>query len=179
MEWEAVELTREGQKPAPGGGMATRELARKEMAREVTRVRGKKKRDPRLQDLERAAEVWQGRKKGKEFKKRKKEGEKAGAPMKAVRIRGLKTEAEIEPQDSGIADWLQQGLARWMEQNQPEGKKGEGEKLNSATMAVLLRRAVAREKAMALGRKLPDPRAIVLEREAARWVESKEEALVS
>jgi hypothetical protein len=170
MEWEAVELTREGQKPAPGGGMATRELARKEMTREVTRVRGKKKRDPRLQDLEQAAEAWQGRKKGKEFKKRKKEGEKAGVSTAKI---------ESQPQDSGIVGWLQQGLARWMEQNQQVGKKEEGKKLNSATMAVLLRRAVAREKAMAFGRRLPDPRAIVLEREAARWVESKEEALVS
>ena len=108
--------------------------------------------------------------KGKEFKKRKKEGEKAGVSTAKI---------ESQPQDSGIAGWLQQGLARWMEQNQQVGKKEEGKKLNSATMAVLLRRAVAREKAMALGRKLLDPRVIALEREAACWVESKEEALVS
>jgi len=179
MECEAVKLDKEGQKPGPRGGMATHELARKEMTEEVARVRGRKRRDPHLHDLERAAEAWQGRKKGEEFRKRRKERKKAGAPMKAVQIRGLKAEAKIEPQDSGIADWLQQGLARWMEQNQPESRKEEGEKLNSATMAVLLRRAVAREKALAFGRKLPDPRAIALEREAARWTESKEGALIS
>jgi hypothetical protein len=179
MECEAVKLDREGQKPGPRDGIATHELARKEMTREIARVRGRRGQDPRLEALERAAEAWQGGKKGEEFRKRREGREKAGAPMKAVHIRGLKTEAAIEPQDSGIADWLQQGLARWMEQNQPKGKKGEGKKLNSATMAVLLRRAVAREKALALGRKLPDPRVIALEREAARWVESREEALVS
>jgi len=88
-----------------------------------------------------------------------------------------KEEAKIEgqPQDLGIAGWLQQGLSRWAEQNQPESKKGEGRRLNSATMAVILRRVVAREKALALGRKLPDPRVIALEQEAARWGERKEE----
>jgi len=61
-----------------------------------------------------------------------------------------KREAKIEPQDWEMAAWVQQGLARWMEQNQPEGKKEEGRRPNSATMAVLLKRAVAREKALAL-----------------------------
>jgi len=74
-----------------------------------------------------------------------------------------KGEAKIEPQDLGIASWLQQGLAQWLEQNQPESKKGEGRRLNSSGMAVLLRRAVAREKALALGRKLPDTSVIALE----------------
>ena len=177
MEREAVKSDREGQKPAPGGAMATHELVRKEMTEEVAKVRGKKRRDSQLQDLERAAEAWQGRKKGKEFRKRRKERKKAGASTEVRQIKDMKTEAKIEsqPQDSGIAGWLQQGLARWMEQNQPESKKDKGEKLNSATMSVLLRRAVAREKALAFGRKLPDPHAIALEREAARWRESKEE----
>ena len=222
MECEAVKLDKEGQKPGPRGGMATHELARKEMTEEVARVRGRKRRDPHLQALERAAGAWQGRKKGEEFRKRRKESKKAGASTEVGQIKDMKTEAKIEPQDSGIAGWLQQGLARWMEQNQPESKKAgastevrqikdmkteakiepqdsgiagwlqqglarwmeqnqpeskkdEGKKLNSATMAVLLRRAVAREKALALGRKLPNPHAIVLEQEAARWRESKEE----
>ena len=177
MEWEPVELKKEEAKPRLRGRMATHELARREMAKEIARVHGRKRRDPRLEALERAGEAWQRKKDEEEFRKRQEEREKAGSPMKAVPIKKIKAEAKIEgePQDLGLAGWLQQGLAQWAEQNQPESKKGEGRRPNSATMAVILRRAVAREKALALGKKLPDPRVVALEQEAARWEKRKEE----
>ncbi len=177
MEWEPVELKKGEAKPRLRGRMATHELARKEIAKEIARVQGKKRRDPRLEALEQAAEAWQRKKAEEKFKKRQEEREKTGPPMKAVPIKGLKAEAKIEgePQDLGIAGWLQQGLAQWAEQNQPGSKKREGRRLNSASMAVILRRAVAREKALALGKELPDPRVVALEQEAAQWEERKEE----
>ena len=42
-----------------------------------------------------------------------------------------------------------------------------GRSPNSATMAIMLRKVMTREKALALGRELPDPRVITLEQEAA------------
>jgi len=177
MEWEPVELKKEEAKSRLRGRMATHELARKEMAKEIARVQGRKRRAPRLEALERAAEAWQRKKDEEEFRKRQEEQKKTGSPMEAVLIKGLKAEAKIEgqPQDSGIAGWLQQGLAQWAEQNQPGAKRGEGRRPNSAGMGVMLRRAVAREKALALGKKLPDPRVVALEQEAAQWEKMKEE----
>jgi len=176
MEWEPVELKKGEAKPRIRGRMATHELARKEMAKEIARVHGRKRLDPHLVALERAAEAWQRKKDEEEFRKRQEEQGKAGFPMEAMPIKEIKAGAKIEsePRDLGIAGWLQQGLAQWAEQNQPGAKRGEGRRPNSATMAVILRRAVAREKALALGKKLPDPRVVALEQEAARWKERKE-----
>ena len=177
MEWEPVELKKEEAKPRIRGRMATHELARKEIAEEIARVQGRKRLDPRLEALARAAEAWQRKKDEEELRKRQEEREKASSSIEVVPIKEIKAGAKIEgqPQDLGLAGWLQQGLAQWAEQNQPESKKGEGGRPNSATMAVILRRAVAREKALALGKKLPDPRVVALEQEAARWGKRKEE----
>jgi len=41
-------------------------------------------------------------------------------------------------------------------------------------MAIMLRKAMTREKALALGREPPDPRVITLEQESARWQKRKE-----
>lgn len=178
MEWEtasAAELSREEAKPKLRGHMAAHELARTEMAEEVARIRGRKRRDPRLEALERVAQAWQ-RKKAEKVKKGQEQREKAAPSIEVTPLRNVKTEARVEeqPQDLGIAGWLQQGLARWAEQNQPETRK-EGRTPNSATLAVMLRKAVAREKALAFGKPLPDRRVIALEQEAARWGEKEEE----
>lgn len=111
-----------------------------------------------------------------EYKKRQEQRERGAPSMEVTPLRDVKTGARIEgqPQDLGIAGWLQQGLARWAEKDRPESRK-EGRRANSATLAVMLRKAVAREKALALGRPLPDPRAVALEHEAARWKEREEE----
>ena len=176
MEWNPVELKAEETKPRIRGRMATHELARKEIAEEIAKAQGGKRQGLRLEALERAAEAWQRRKDAEEFRKREEGQEKTGSQMEAVPIKETRAEAKIEgqPQDLEVAGWLQQGLAQWAEKNQPEITK-EGRRPNSATMAVILRRAVAREKALALGRELPDPRVIALEQEAARWEERKEE----
>jgi hypothetical protein len=175
MEWEP--LKKEEVKPRLRGRMSTHQLARREMAREIARLQGRKRRDPRVEALERAVEAWQRKKDEEEFRKRQEEQEKTGPPMEV--IKGVKAGAKIEgqPQDSGIAGWLKQNLARWVEQNQPESKKGKERRVNSAGMGVMLRRAVAREKAIALGKRLPDPRVVALEQEAARWEERKEEEM--
>ncbi|MBT9141911.1 MAG: hypothetical protein DDT29_00304 [Dehalococcoidia bacterium] len=168
MEWEPVGLKKGEAKPRIRGRMATHKLGRKEMAKEIARAQGRKKQDPHLEALERAAEAWQRKKDEEGFRKRQEEREKAALNL----IQG-ESKIEGQSQDLGVAGWLQQGLAQWAEQNQPESKK-KGRRPNSATMAVILRRAVAREKASALGKKLPDPRVVALEQEAARWKKRKE-----
>jgi len=205
MEWEtasAAELRREEEKPRFRGRMATHELARKEMAEELARIQGRKRRAPRLEALQRAAQAWQGKEAEEELKKRQEQREKAAPSMEVARMRDVKTEDEFkksmkqeaapsieviplrnvktearvqeQPQDLGIAGWLQQRLARWAARNRPQSRK-EGRRLNSATLAVMLRKAVAREKALAFGRPLTNPRAVALEQEAARWKEREEE----
>lgn len=175
MEWEIAKSKKKRSRPKVRGRMATHKLARKEMAEEIARVHGRKRRDPRLEAVERAAEAWHREKEKEEFRKRREEQQKTGSLMGAMPIKEIKVETKIktQSQDLGIVGWLQQGLARWAEKN-PESKKKE-RRPNSATMAVILRKAVAREKALALGRNLPDPRVIALKQEAARWRESKEE----
>ena len=85
-----------------------------------------------------------------------------------------KAEEELkkgQPWDSAIAGWLPQKLVQWMEKNQP-GSRKEGRRINAAGLRVMLSREIVREKALALGRRLVDPRVIALELEA-RWKKRK------
>ncbi len=111
-----------------------------------------------------------------ECTKRQEQRERGAPSIEVTPLRDVKTGARIEEQtqDLGIAGWLQQGLAQWAQKNRPQNRK-EGRRPNSATLAVMLRKAVAREKALAFGRPLPDPRAVALKHEAARWKEKEEE----
>lgn len=192
MEWEPAELRKEEAKARPKGGMATRELARREMAEEIARVQGRKRRDPRLETLERVAEAWQRKQADEEMERRLREKEKihhecdqwgkakedTGIPVhiKDTPPKWTGTEVGVESRtdDSSIAGWLQQGLARWAQEKQPEGQK-KGRRPNSATMSMILRRALAREKALAWGRPLANHRLVELEQEAAQWRQRKEE----
>lgn len=157
MEWQILRPKKA--KLRRRGGVAVHELARKQMVVETAKSRGRKRENLRLETLERAEGDWQ-KKKGK---RRDEEGKT---------ISSIKFVAINESQDLGIVGWLQQGLAWWAEKN-PESKKKE-KRPNSADMAVILRKAVAKEKALTLGRKLPDLHVIVLKHKATRWQESKE-----
>jgi hypothetical protein len=170
MEWQILRPKKA--KLRRRGGVAVHELARKQMVVETAKSRGRKRENLRLETLERAEGDWQ-KKKGK---RRDEEG-KTISSIKFVAIDNRyenkgKTRVENESQDLGIVGWLQQGLAWWAEKN-PESKKKE-KRPNSADMAVILRKAVAKEKALTLGRKLPDLHVIVLKHKATRWQESKE-----
>ena len=174
MEWKPIKSKKEDKRLKLRGRMATHEIARRRMAEEIARVQGRKKRNPHLEVLERAAQAWQ-RKKMEEFRRKREERRKTDTSIEIIPISIKEKEAKIQHQDLGIVDWLQQGLAQWAKKNQPENKKEGKRRPNSAGMGVILRRAVAKEKALALGRKLPNPRAIILEREAAQWRKKKEE----
>ena len=163
MEWEPVEIKKEEGKAKLRGDMAIYELARRETAQEIARAQGRERQNPRLEALERAAQAWQRKRADDELKKRHEEKRKFGSSIEVIPIRGVKTERQS--QDLGITGWLQRRLVQ---------EKKPGRRLNAAGMGVMLRRAIAREKALALGRKLPDPHIAALEQEAARWREGKD-----
>ena len=148
--------------------------AKRLMAQEKARVlRRKKPQDPRVALLEAAAEAWQ---KKEEFEKRlrqvkvvKEAGERrAGmSPVEFLQIKPAEHASKDDNRNQETADWLQQKMADWKENNRP--KKTPKRYLNSASICALSRRIMATEWARATGRKLPDRRALDLEREA-RWL---------
>ena len=98
------------------------------------------------------------------------------APRKATPLVATKARAATrgEPQELGIVEWLGKGLAQWADENQRQDER-QVRTPNGAALAVMLRKAVAAEKALALGRSRAGPRASALEREAAEWKRREEE----
>ncbi|MCX6000140.1 MAG: hypothetical protein NTU41_11295, partial [Chloroflexi bacterium] len=70
--------------------------------------------------------------------------------------------------------WQHKGLVQWVEENQPQNLK-DGRRHNSASMAVMLRTTVARERALALGKPRRGPHALELEQQAAAWQRKQEQ----
>jgi len=148
--------------------------AKRVMAQEKARVlRREKPKDPRVALLEAAAEAWQ---KKEEFEKRlrqvkvvKEAGERRASmsPVEFLQIKPAEHASKDDNRNQETADWLQQKMADWKENNRP--KKTPKRYLNSASICALSRRIMATEWARATGRKLPDRRALDLEREA-RWL---------
>ena len=148
--------------------------AKRIMAQEKARVlRREKPKDPRVALLEAAAEAWQ---KKEEFEKRlrqvkvvKEAGERRASmsPVEFLQIKPAEHASKDDNRNQETADWLQQKMADWKENNRP--KKTPKRYLNSASICALSRRIMATEWARATGRKLPDRRALDLEREA-RWL---------
>lgn len=101
----------------------------------------------------------------------------ANFSMAIVPIRSLYVgiaEADDQKEEIDGTGWIHDKLDHWIENSQ-SACIGKGRKPNSAALAVMLRRAIAREKALVWGRKLHDPRTTALEQEAARWNERREE----
>lgn len=192
LEGEPFGLKKQEANPGFAGRGGARELARKQMAEEVAIVRVRKGQDPRLEASQPAAQAW--RRKGadngferrlkerekihQEFEKWRKGTEQAGSPSpgQGTPLKSTKAGVEIEDrsQDLGIAGWLEQGLGQWAQRNEPESKKIRT-RPNSAALAMMIRRAVARETALALGKPLPGPHAFALEQAAAEWQRRQEE----
>ena len=178
MEWKTLQPNKEERekKTAFRGGMAAHELARKEMAKEAARAQGRKLQDPRLEALERAATAWHREKEQERLRKNREESGRSKASVTCIDIAPV-TGARVKEakrsegkQAAGDINWPPLKLPR-------PGGEGEVKKrrLNSASMGVLVRKAVAREKRIALGIPRPDPFLVAFEQEAARWRESKEE----
>ena len=148
--------------------------AKRVMAQEKARVlRREKPKDPRVALLEAAAEAWQ---KKEEFEKRlrqvkvvKEAGERRASmsPVEFLQIKPAEHASKDDNRNQETADWIEQKMADWKENNRP--KKTPKRYLNSASICALSRRIMATEWARATGRKLPDRRALDLEREA-RWL---------
>jgi len=149
------------------------------VAQEKARISGKKKpKDPRVAALEEAAQAWQ----------RQKEEERIHGELRleAERRRGalglnlaeIRAEDYIKGKDTDHREmeaigWSQHPIAELVRKDTSEPKtKG---RLNAASIWVFGRKLMAREWARALGKKLPDPRALALEREARIWDERREE----
>ena len=136
-------------------------------------LRRKNSKDPRVALLEAAAEAWQKKEKfGKILRQVevvKKAGERrAGmSPVEFLQIKPTEHASKDDNRNQETADWLQQKMADWKENNQP--KETPKRYLNSASICALSRRIMATEWARALGKKLPDRRALDLEREV-RWL---------
>ena len=154
--------------------------AKRVMAQEKARVlRREKPKDPRVALLEAAAEAWQ---KKEEFGKIQRQVEvvkEAGeqranmSPVEFLQIKPAEHASKDDNRNQETADWIEQRMADWKENNQP--KETPKRYLNSASICALSRRIMATEWARALGRKLPDRRALDLEREAKLWEEKRQE----
>jgi hypothetical protein len=77
------------------------------------------------------------------------------------------------PEESGLCGWQQQALDHWSREHSPETKK-QRIRVNSATLSVMVRRAVAREKALAF-RKPPRIPSVVMPERAAAWSARRQE----
>ena len=145
--------------------------AKRIMAQEKARVlRRKKPKDPRVALLEAAAEAWQKKEECEKILGQVKELVEQRASMSPVEFLQIKPAEHVSKDDNRnqeTADWIEQRMADWKESNRP--KETPKRYLNSASICALSRRIMATEWARALGRKLPDRRALDLEREA-RWL---------
>ena len=154
--------------------------AKRVMAQEKARVlRRKKPKDPRVALLEAAAEAWHKR---EEFEKIQRqvevvketvEQQVSMSPVEFLQIKPVEHASKDDNRNQETADWLQQKMADWKENNRR--KETPKRYLNSASICALSRRIRAIEWARALGRKLPDRRALDLEREAKLWEEKRQE----
>lgn len=175
MEWKTLPPEKE-KKTGLRSDVGAHELARKEMAREMARVRGRKPQDPRLEAVERAASAWHREKKGARLRKGREERGRSKTSLSCIEVTPV-TGKRVEEAKRGEGKQAA-GDINWPSLKPPQpGGEGEVQKrrLNSASMSVLVRKAVAREKRIALGIPLPDPFLVTFEKEAARWRESKEE----
>ena len=151
--------------------------AKRVMAQEKARVlRREKPKDPRVALLEAAAEAWQKKEECEKILGQVKELVEQRASMSPVEFLQIKPAEHASKDDNRnqeTADWIEQRMADWKESNRP--KETPKRYLNSASICALSRRIMATEWARALGRKLPDHRALDLEREAKLWEEKRQE----
>jgi len=174
MDWDTSKFKLKEEKKEKAlkrGKAAIMNLARDEMARILGK---KKKRNPRVEALERAGEEWKTKEEIEKRKKRQKEAEqrreKFVSPIEIVKA---KTEwvgkAKDKKSEYGIVDWLKQGMESWKKKTGIEPKeKKKSPRPNSALMGVIVRSMVNKERARAFGKRLPDPRVVALEQEAAQ-----------
>ncbi len=148
--------------------------AKRVMAQEKARaLRRKELKDSRIVLLEAAAEAWQKKEEFGKYLRQvevvKEAGERRASisPVEFLQIKPAEHASKDDNRNQETADWLQQKMADWKENNRP--KETPKRCLNSASIGALSRRIMAIEWARALGRKLPDHRALDLEREA-RWL---------
>jgi len=177
MEWETLPSNKEEREKKTGlrADVSPHQLARKEMARETGRARGQGKPDSRLEAVQRAAQAWHRAKEEEGLKKGLLEKEQ-GSALSCIEIAPV-TGRKVEEAKRG------EGKQAAADMNWPPLKlprlAGEGEvkkrRLNSASMSVLVRKAVSMEMRIARGIPRPDPFLVAFEQEAARWRESKEE----
>jgi len=152
--------------------------ARRAMAQEKARISGKKKpKDPRVVALEEAAQAWQRQKEEERIQEELRleaERRRGALGVDFARI-GLEEHIkgkDAEHRETEAIGWIQHPLAELTHKDtSPKVRR----RLNSATIWLFGRRLMAREWARALGKKLPDPRAVALEREVSIWEERREE----
>ncbi len=152
--------------------------ARRAMVQEKVRIPGKKKtKDPRVAALEQAAQAWHREKEEERIQEAlglEAERQRTASGLDFGRI---EMEDYIKGKDNDhkgmeAIGWSQHAIAvLGHKDTAPQMKKN----VNAASICLISRKLMAREWARALGKKLPDPRASALEREARIWEERKEE----
>ena len=93
-----------------------------------------------------------------------------GLSIRKISARSYMSKQSSGNEQTGILYWAQCRLADWRQENQ---QKPGPRAYNSASICALSRRIMATEWARATGRKLPDRRALDLEREAQWLIRSK------
>jgi len=161
-------------KTAAAKGRETTALA---VAWEKARISGKKKmKDRRVVALEEA---------GRDLPKQKEERTQEELGLEAERrigalgvdfiqigLEGYVKVKDTDHREQEATGWIQYPIAEVSyKEVSPEMKRN----LSAASIWVFARKLMATEWARALGRKLPDPRAFALEREAKIWQERREE----
>ncbi len=149
------------------------------MTQEKARISGKKNiKDPRTAALEEAARAWQRQKEEERIREELRletERQKGawGAAFAEIRPEDYIKAKDAEHREQEVIDWTQRPVAELTGKgiSEPKTKKN----LNAASIWLFARKLMAREWARATGKKLPDPRAFALEREARIWDERREE----
>jgi len=143
----------------------THSIVRREMAREKARIQRKK--DKKVSFLEQEALKW---KRQKEAEQRRKEEEKDSQTEETISLQKVST--PFEPEEKKEVEptgWAQ--YDPWKKEREEKKTR----QVSAATIWCFAKRLIAKEWARARGTKIRDSRLYLLEQQADRWKEKKDE----
>lgn len=146
--------------------------AREAMGKERARIMGRKKR--RISIFERAADIWKQRKEREETEVEENRADEKKDIFSKDTLKEIIEEKRLE-RAGVIKTTDEMGWKQYNPWKKQAEEAKENKRVNSASIWVFARRLMAREWARALGKKLPDPKASEMEREAAEFGRRKEE----
>jgi len=140
-------------------------IARREMAREKARIQRKK--DEKVSFLEQEALKW---KRQKEAEQRRKEEEKDSQTDETISLQKVSTPFEsAEKKEVEPTGWAQ--YDPWKKEREEKKTR----QVSAATIWCFAKKLIAKEWARARGTKTRDSRLYLLEQQADRWKEKKDE----